>query len=267
MIPRLQHANQEFIGPGKNQYQVLERISAGGMGTVYKVENVLTGKLYAVKECDLLDDPRKKQISRNEAIKIFLREGKLLEELRFPGIPSGFMLVDEVMDLRLCLSCGNRVLANQASCTLCCHKPESLYYQPSVIDRRYYLFMEYIQGSDAVCPMASMPKPLSSTNLGVLTSWMREVAVILSFLHSNNLVHRDVKPENIRIRNIDGKVFLLDYGLMEHAESVRKTLDLSDAANLGTEGYAPPEQAGNPPGRSQRCLFPGNDLSGDGHGS
>ncbi len=241
MNARLSHMPDDYIGPGKNQYRVLERIKSGGMGTVYKVENAHTGSLYAAKELDLLDDPRGKQISREQATAIFIDEARRIESLKHAGIPNGFLLVDQDVDLRLCLRCGNQVDADQATCGLCGHAPSSLYYRAQHIDARYYLLMDFIEGNDASEELGVIAKPLQGPDLQGLMQWMRSICEVLAYLHRRNLVHRDVKPENIRIENRSGAVYLLDYGLL---------LDLANSSSapsagspLGTEGFAPPEQA------------------------
>lgn len=61
----------------------------------------------------------------------------------------------------------------------------------------------------------------------------------LAFLHSNNIVHRDIKPSNIII-NADNEAVLID---LQTARKVSEEHD-NDTKNLGTVGYAAPEQFG-----------------------
>lgn len=241
MNARLSHQPGDFVGPGKNQYRVLERIKSGGMGTVYKGENALTGSLFAVKEMDLLDDPRGKQISREQATAIFIDEARRIETLKHAGIPNGFLLVDQDVDLRICARCGNEVDPSQATCVICGHAPSSLYYRAQEIQARYYLFMQFIDGRDASEALLGTGKPPQGGHLHELVLWVRSVVEVLAYLHRRNLVHRDVKPENIRIANQGGAVYLLDYGLLVDLSAA--TAGGSPGGRLGTEGFAPPEQA------------------------
>ena len=61
----------------------------------------------------------------------------------------------------------------------------------------------------------------------------------LAELHKNNIIHKDIKPSNIMLTN-DGTVKIIDYGISRTFKSGAS----SDTSNLGTRGYAPPEQFG-----------------------
>jgi len=251
-MTRLSHAIDESIDPG-GQYQILERIKSGGMGTVYKAVNSFSGTLYAVKECDLLDDPRGKMISRAEAVRIFRGESQGIESLRHPGIPSGFSLVVRTEGLAVCLACGNPV--TEETCPLCDHEPGSLFHRPAVIDERYYLFMEYIDGDDLDTLVRGMTRPRTTADANTILGWVSRTAEILGYLHQRGLAHCDIKPENIRIRAQDDKLFLLDFGLLQLEQGgqgaadskATRVMGTQPTTRLGTEGYAPPEQvAGRP---------------------
>ena len=58
-----------------------------------------------------------------------------------------------------------------------------------------------------------------------------------------NIVHRDVKPENIICAN-DGSYWLIDFGIARHLELYSLT-ETSDFFGKFTFGYAPPEQFRN----------------------
>jgi len=66
-----------------------------------------------------------------------------------------------------------------------------------------------------------------------------EVAKALSTLHSSGIIHRDIKPENILITN-KGGVMLIDFNASREYTPGK----FSDTKDLGTLGYAPPEQFG-----------------------
>lgn len=69
-----------------------------------------------------------------------------------------------------------------------------------------------------------------------------EIAEILRYLHGRRqpVIYRDLKPANI-VRKLDGHVCLIDFGAARFYEALEK----SDTLNLGTLGFAAPEQFGN----------------------
>lgn len=72
-----------------------------------------------------------------------------------------------------------------------------------------------------------------------MVSIFKELCDVLAFLHSENIIHRDIKPSNILIAP-DKHIRLIDF---DAARIVKDDAD-SDTRNLGTKGYAPPEQYG-----------------------
>lgn len=65
-----------------------------------------------------------------------------------------------------------------------------------------------------------------------------DICKALYTLHSLNIIHRDVKPENIKLRG--HQAVLLDFD----ASRLQKTQQVTDTIPLGTTGYAAPEQFG-----------------------
>ena len=67
-----------------------------------------------------------------------------------------------------------------------------------------------------------------------------DVASALGYAHSQSVIHRDVKPENILLQN--GHVLVADFGIARGAERTDERLT-GTGMSLGTAAYMAPEQA------------------------
>ena len=106
-------------------------------------------------------------------------------------------------------------------------------YDVGVHDGYRYLSMEYIHGQD-------LKQAHGSLSRRELLRAIKDVARALDYAASKGYVHRDVKPENIMIRNEDGRVVLMDFGI---ARGNSTTLNMTRAGKaIGTPYYMSPEQ-------------------------
>ncbi|RMF51889.1 MAG: protein kinase [Chloroflexota bacterium] len=111
---------------------------------------------------------------------------------------------------------------------------------PQIIDRfttqdRVYLVMEYIQGKDLEAYLSTLA---DFVPVEMVVRWAIEICDVLHYLHSQTppIVFRDLKPSNIMIDE-HGRVRLIDFGIARKFQE-----DKPAVTQVGTEGYAPPEQ-------------------------
>lgn len=79
----------------------------------------------------------------------------------------------------------------------------------------------------------------NQSNEKEIVSYIFDICSALSSLHSLGIVHRDIKPSNVMI-NDNGKAFLIDFSSAREISQLAE----NDTVNLGTPGYAAPEQYG-----------------------
>jgi len=99
-------------------------------------------------------------------------------------------------------------------------------------DGRWFFTMEYVEGVD----LFAYVRPTGRYDEARLRDSMAQLADGLCALHDAQLVHRDVKPANVRVTP-QGRVVLLDFGL------ATKSHGSSTAKLAGTAEYMAPEQA------------------------
>jgi serine/threonine protein kinase/predicted ATPase len=112
-------------------------------------------------------------------------------------------------------------------------------YDTGVIEGDRYVAMELVDG----VTLRAMAQ--QGLDVGRVLSIARQVCEALAVAHAAQIVHRDVKPENVMVRP-DGYVKLLDFGLarLKPEVSSMPTATGSDMGLLvGTIGYMAPEQA------------------------
>lgn len=116
-------------------------------------------------------------------------------------------------------------------------------------NQEFYLVQEFIEGrnlSEELTQASLNPGRLSEDEV---ISLLQEILEILDFVHQQNVIHRDVNPQNIIRRDSDSKLFLIDFGAVKEitTQIINSQTNNGLSVSIGTPGYMPSEQAhGNP---------------------
>lgn len=102
-------------------------------------------------------------------------------------------------------------------------------------DHMHYIVMEYVEG----ITLKTYIEKKGQLNYKEAISIAIQVARGIESAHNNNIVHRDIKPQNIMISN-EGKVKVTDFGIARAATSNTIHSDV-----MGSVHYTSPEQARN----------------------
>jgi serine/threonine protein kinase/ABC-type phosphate/phosphonate transport system substrate-binding protein len=105
---------------------------------------------------------------------------------------------------------------------------------------QFYLVREYIEGYPLRVEMALGNRWNEPQTIQML----KEILSILSFVHSQGVIHRDIKPDNIIRRKADSKLVLIDFGAVKRLKAQTSTsAPLVTATNvIGTFEYMAAEQ-------------------------
>ncbi len=122
------------------------------------------------------------------------------------------------------------------------HHPNIPAFHDAFSERgRYYVVLNYIEGNDLTDIIRSANRRNEAVPMARIMGWILAVCDAVSFLHSQHppVIHRDIKPDNIRITP-NGIAVLVDLGNAKATADGARTLFF--IRHQGTPGYAPPEQ-------------------------
>jgi hypothetical protein len=114
----------------------------------------------------------------------------------------------------------------------------------------HYLVLEYMPGGDLLGMCSRQPLTFDEALL-----YFQQVSEALAFAHSRQVIHRDLKPQNLLL-SADKKVIkIADFGV------AKMTHDTSDEiTRVGTNVYAPPEHHPDAPDQPRERLTPSADI-------
>jgi len=110
------------------------------------------------------------------------------------------------------------------------------YYNKGTDNDGLYIVTEYVDGLNLQEYLSK--NPLLPNDKQFINRLIHEILSILDYLHNNQIIHLDIKPENILITSIGKNIKLIDLGF--------SSSDSYDAIPCGTPNYSSPEQFENP---------------------
>ena len=203
-----------------NRYQIQKLLGQGGFGRTYlATDTERFDELCVLKE---FVPSSKTHSTAQRSRELFGREARVLYQINHPQIPK-FLAWFEY-----------------AGC---------LFLVQQYIDGKTYSSLL----SDR---LAQQGQALSEMEI---VQWLRDLLPVLAYLHRQNIVHRDISPDNVMLPHGQSKPVLIDFGLVKQTVSQMWALssDTVGSAQLsfvGKVGYSPSEQM-----RLGKC-YPCSDL-------
>ncbi|KAJ4724105.1 Protein kinase [Melia azedarach] len=179
-----------------NEYIKVRRISRGSYGKVAMYRNIKDGTPYAIKTI-CKSRLKKVRVTRREtAMENILREVSIMKMLDHPNIVNLIEVIDD-------------------------QKADHL-----------YMVLEYIEGN----PISNIRR--MTTRIGETTarSYFKDIISGLIYLHSHNIIHGDIKPENLLLTS-SGTVKIGDFSFSYAFEDENDKLSRCP----GTPAFTPPE--------------------------
>ncbi|MBQ7022446.1 MAG: serine/threonine protein kinase, partial [Akkermansia sp.] len=192
-------------GAELGNYRILRKLGQGGFGITYLVVDLRNGEKLVLKEYM----PMFCAYRKYDSFEVLIRAREEHEYLHFQR-----RFVEEADVLRQ-LHHPNIVHVRDAFC----------------MNGTAYYTMDYVGGSDLYI---RPPIPESITEEWLKTL-LQTLLSALDYLHSKDLLHRDINPANILLKE-DGTPVLIDFG------NARYIAAIHSAIMLHSEGYTPLEQ-------------------------
>src|ERR1051326_8986710 len=178
-----------MIGKTVSHYRILEKLGEGGMGVVYKAQDLELDRIVALKFLP-------ERLTSNDAERArFLQEAKAASALNHPNV-----------------------------CTI---------YGIDEFEGQKFIEMEYVDGVTLRKRIAESPLKTADA-----VAFAVQVGDALHEAHTQGIVHRDVKCENIMV-NSKNQIKVMDFGLAKLKGSLKLT---RTSSTVGTLAYMAPEQ-------------------------
>ncbi len=191
----------------EGRYRILERLSVGGMGMVYRaVDTNLNDLEVAIKfiRPEIAKRSRFRQIFQDaELLLAKIQHSNVVRVYNFDETSDGYLYL--VMDFV---------------------PGQSL---------RHYIYRRREEGASAG----------RRRQIRADTELLRQIASGLQAMHHAGIVHRDLKPDNILLQPQPGGGFtprIIDFGIATQIDPQSGQTPLDDASRIMSTNYAPPEQ-------------------------
>ena len=190
----------------EKRYRIVSHLGQGGFGRTYLAE-----ALHRFNERCVLKEfaPQVQSLPElQKAKELFEREAGALHQLRHPQLPGFWELFQADM-------------GGGVGCL--------------------FLVQDYVEGQ-TYFDLFKSGKRLSEAEVLQL---LYQILPVLSYIHSKGVIHRDISPDNIILRNSDHLPVLLDFGSVKEVAvtAVSKFTRIGVVeTRIGKKGYAPEEQ-------------------------
>ena len=199
----------------QNRYRILSVLGQGGFGRTYLAED--QGRFNELCALKELIPAQGSAYALDKSKELFQREAQILYQIQHPQIPQFRATFEE--------------------------------------DQRLFLVQDYVEGQTYRTLLEQRQVQGLAFSEAEVLQLMRQLLPVLAHIHSKGIIHRDIAPDNIMLRQQDGKPVLIDFGVVKELATRFQSPTLTvQNTTVGKPGFAPSEQM-----QSGRA-YPSSDL-------
>lgn len=200
----------------QNRYRLIKVLGQGGFGRTYLAEDI--GRFNELCALKELIPAQAENYVLEKSKELFQREAAILYQIHHPQVPQFRATFEQ--------------------------------------DKRLFLVQDYVAGKTyrtLLDERRAAGRIFSETEVLQL---LRQLLPVLAHIHSRGIVHRDISPDNIILRESDAKPVLIDFGVVRELATRFQSANANypQPTTVGKLGYAPSEQMQT--GRA----YPSSDL-------
>ncbi|MBN3896011.1 MAG: protein kinase [Nostoc sp. NOS(2021)] len=187
----------------QNRYRIIQILGQGGFGRTYLAED--QRRFNELCAIKELIPTARSPLAWEKAQELFHREAAILYQIEHPQVP----------------------------------KFRERFEQ----DQRLFLVEDYVAGQTYRTLLAERQAGGQTFTEAEVLRLIQLLLPVLEHIHSRGIIHRDISPDNIILRDSDAKPVLIDFGVVkELATRLRSPESAMPETTVGKLGYSPSEQ-------------------------
>jgi serine/threonine protein kinase len=198
----------------QNRYRLLSILGQGGFGRTYLGED--QSRFNELCALKELIPSQTGGYALDKSKELFQREAQILYQIQHPQIPQFRATFEE--------------------------------------DQRFFIIQDYVEGSTYRALQDQRRSQGYAFSEGEVMQLLWQLLPVLAHIHSKGLIHRDIAPDNIILRDRDRLPVLIDFGVVKELVTRIQSPQTAQQTTVGKLGYAPSEQLQT--GRA----YPNSDL-------
>ncbi|MBD1944098.1 serine/threonine protein kinase, partial [Coleofasciculus sp. FACHB-712] len=188
----------------QNRYRLIGILGQGGFGRTYLAED--QGRFSERCALKELIPAQESAYALEKARELFQREATTLYQIQHPQIPQFRATFEQ--------------------------------------DQRLFLVQDYVEGKTYRMLLDERRSQGNTFSEVEVVQFLRQLLPVLAHIHVKGIIHRDIAPDNIILRESDRLPVLIDFGVVKELATRFQLPDVTRpiATTVGKPGYAPSEQ-------------------------